>query len=87
MLKAKILVVDDNDGIRAALKILLMRYFAEVELIASPKELRSVVLRFKPDVVLLDIFNSLGMPTSTAVSMVFELLGASFCIPQAFPFI
>lgn len=55
MTKAQILVVDDNDGIRAALKILLMRYFAEVELIASPKELRSVVLRFKPDVVLLDM--------------------------------
>lgn len=32
------------------------------------------------DVVLLDIFNSLGMPTSTTVSMVFELLGASFAI-------
>ena len=30
------------------------------------------------DVVLLDIFNSLGMPTSTTVSMVFELLGATF---------
>lgn len=55
MLKAKILVVDDNDGIRAALKILLMRHFAEVELIASPKELRSVVMCFKPDVVLLDM--------------------------------
>lgn len=55
MTKARILVVDDNDGIRAALKILLMRHFAEVELIASPKELRSVVMRFKPDVVLLDM--------------------------------
>lgn len=55
MTKAQILVVDDNDGIRAALKILLMRHFAEVELIASPKELRSVVMRFKPDVVLLDM--------------------------------
>lgn len=32
------------------------------------------------DVVLLDIFNSLGMPTSTTVSMVFELLGASVAI-------
>ena len=30
------------------------------------------------DIVLLDIFNSFGMPTSTTVSMVFELLGASF---------
>ena len=31
------------------------------------------------DVILLDIFNTLGLPTSTTVSMVFELLGAS-CI-------
>ena len=30
------------------------------------------------DVVLLDVFNSLGMPTSTTVSMVFELLGGTF---------
>src|SRR5574344_2178911 len=27
------------------------------------------------DIVLLDVFNTLGMPTSTTVSMVFELLG------------
>jgi len=32
------------------------------------------------DVILLDIFNTLGMPTSTTVSMVFELLGGSFAI-------
>ena len=32
------------------------------------------------DVVLLDIFNTLGMPTSTTISMVFELLGGSFAI-------
>ena len=32
------------------------------------------------DVILLDIFNTLGMPTSTTVSMVFELLGASVAI-------
>lgn len=32
------------------------------------------------DVVLLDIFNTLGMPTSTTVSMVFELLGGSFAL-------
>ena len=30
--KAKILVVDDNSGIRAALKLLLQMHFAEVEL-------------------------------------------------------
>ena len=29
------------------------------------------------DIILLDIFNSLGMPTSTTVSIVFELLGAA----------
>lgn len=32
------------------------------------------------DVVLLDLFNSMGMPTSTTVSMVFELLGGTFAI-------
>lgn len=32
------------------------------------------------DVVLLDVFNSLGMPTSTTVSLVFELLGATVAI-------
>jgi phosphate/sulfate permease len=32
------------------------------------------------DVVLLDAFNSMGMPTSTTVSMVFELLGGTFAI-------
>lgn len=30
------------------------------------------------DVVVIDIFNSKGLPTSTTVSMVFELLGATF---------
>ena len=32
------------------------------------------------DVILLDVFNTLGMPTSTTVSMVFELLGGAFAI-------
>jgi phosphate/sulfate permease len=32
------------------------------------------------DVLLLDLFNSLGMPTSTTVSIVFELLGAAVAI-------
>lgn len=32
------------------------------------------------DVIMLDIFNSLGLPTSTTVSLIFELLGASVCI-------
>ena len=32
------------------------------------------------DVIVLDMFNSLGMPTSTTVSLVFELLGGTFII-------
>ena len=29
------------------------------------------------DIILLDIFNSLGMPTSTTISLVFGMLGAT----------
>ena len=32
------------------------------------------------DVLLLDIFNSLGLPTSTTVSIVFSLLGGAVCL-------
>ena len=32
------------------------------------------------DILLLDFFNTLGLPTSTTVSIVFELLGASVCV-------
>ena len=39
MKHGKILVVDDNQGIRNALKLLLTPQFAEVQLIASPKTL------------------------------------------------
>lgn len=38
------------------------------------------------DVIILDVFNTLGMPTSTTVSLVFELLGGTFivaCIKMA----
>ena len=53
--KAKILVVDDNNGIRAALKLLLPLHFSQVELIPSPKELVSKMTDFRPDVVLPDM--------------------------------
>ncbi|NLZ20077.1 MAG: sigma-54-dependent Fis family transcriptional regulator [Bacteroidales bacterium] len=57
--KGKILVVDDNAGIRSALKILLPMYFEEVEAIPSPATLVSTLERFRPDVVLLDMnFNT-----------------------------
>lgn len=32
------------------------------------------------DIILLDFYNTLGLPTSTTVSLIFELLGASFAI-------
>ena len=51
----KILVVDDNAGIRQALKILLPLYFAEVETLPSPVTLVNTLERFRPDVVLLDM--------------------------------
>ena len=47
-------------------------YFSEIMCI-----LLAVMLT---DVVLLDIFNSLGMPTSTTVSLVFELLGGTVAL-------
>ena len=57
--KGKILIVDDNLGIRQALKILLPMHFEEVEAIPSPSTLVSTLERFRPDVVLLDMnFNT-----------------------------
>ena len=57
--KGKILIVDDNAGIRQALKILLPLHFSEVETLPSPVTLVSTLERFKPDVVLLDMnFNT-----------------------------
>ena len=55
----KILVVDDNAGIRSALKILLPMRFEAVEILPSPVQLISVVNDFRPDVILLDMnFNT-----------------------------
>ena len=57
--KGKILIVDDNAGIRQALKILLPLHFAEVETLPSPVTLVGTLERFRPDVVLLDMnFNT-----------------------------
>jgi Response regulator containing CheY-like receiver, AAA-type ATPase, and DNA-binding domains len=55
----RILVVDDNLGIRRALEILLPVHFAEVKTIPSPATLVSSLEQFRPDVVLLDMnFNT-----------------------------
>ncbi len=55
MKHGKILLVDDNRGIRNALGLLLPAHFAQVELIPSPKTLVSTMESFRPDVVLLDM--------------------------------
>jgi DNA-binding NtrC family response regulator len=55
----KILVVDDNQGIRRTLEILLPMHFAEVKTIPSPATLVTTLEQFRPDVVLLDMnFNT-----------------------------
>ncbi len=51
----KILVVDDNLGIRRALEILLPVHFAQVKTIPSPTTIVSTLEQFRPDVVLLDM--------------------------------
>ncbi|MBP5365419.1 MAG: sigma-54-dependent Fis family transcriptional regulator [Bacteroidales bacterium] len=57
--KGRILVVDDNAGIRSTLKILLPQYFETVETIPSPSTLVSTLEKLKPHVVLLDMnFNT-----------------------------
>ena len=57
--KGKILVVDDNAGIRRTLEILLPVHFAQVKAIPSPATLVSALEQFRPDVVLLDMnFNT-----------------------------
>ena len=57
--KGKILIVDDNAGIRQALKILLPVHFSEIETLPSPVTLVNTLERFRPDVVLLDMnFNT-----------------------------
>ena len=59
MKSGKILVVDDNLGIRRALEILLPVHFAEVKTIPSPATLVTSLEQFRPDVVLLDMnFNT-----------------------------
>ena len=59
MKTGKILVVDDNLGIRRALEILLPVHFAEVRTLPSPSTLVSALEQFRPDVVLLDMnFNT-----------------------------
>ena len=61
--KGKILVVDDNAGIRSALGILLPLHFKETELIPSPSGLVSKMAQMQPDVILLDMNFNTGINT------------------------
>ncbi len=57
--QGRILIVDDNAGIRRALEILLPLHFAQVKTIPSPVTLVNTLEQFRPDVVLLDMnFNT-----------------------------
>ncbi|MCH5230290.1 MAG: sigma-54-dependent Fis family transcriptional regulator [Muribaculaceae bacterium] len=51
----RILVVDDNLGVRRTLKVILSPYFEEIHSIGSPTEILSSIAEYKPDVVLLDM--------------------------------
>ena len=51
----RILIVDDNLGVRRTLKVVLSPYFESIHTIGSPTEITSAISEFKPDVVLLDM--------------------------------
>lgn len=55
MKAGKVLVADDNQGIRSSLKLLLPNYFSDVDVISSPNILISRIETFRPDAVLLDM--------------------------------
>ena len=51
----RILIVDDNLGVRRTLKVILTPFFEEIHLISSPIEILQAINEFKPNVVLLDM--------------------------------
>lgn len=80
MNKGKILVVDDNAGIRSALKILLTKHFSQVEMLPSPKELKSVMRNTVPDAVLLDM--NFHTDTNTGNEGLYWLSEIKTCFPS-----
>lgn len=53
--EGRILVVDDNLGIRKTLGLILPRHFEEVKCVQSPDLLPGIIREFRPNVVLLDM--------------------------------
>jgi DNA-binding NtrC family response regulator len=63
MKKGSLLIVDDNQNVLTALRILLERYFETVTLLSSPNRLPSALRTQAPDVVLLDMNFSAAIHT------------------------
>lgn len=63
MKQGRILIVDDNQNVLSALKILLNTYFEEVFLLSSPNTLMTTLREKDPDVILLDMNYSSGINT------------------------
>lgn len=53
--EGRILIVEDNLGVRRTLQLILPQHFESVKSIPSPNELNSALSEFNPDVVLLDM--------------------------------
>ncbi len=63
MKKGHILIIDDNQNVLTALRILLQNYFQTVTLMPSPKQLISQIKSSPPDVILLDMNFTAGINT------------------------
>lgn len=63
MIKAKILVVDDNKEILVALKLLLSEEFSEILTEKNPGLIPGLLSRHKPDVIILDMNFRAGINT------------------------
>ena len=61
--QGKLLIVDDNRGILSAVKLLMDKHFAQVDILSSPNQLISTMRTSEPDVVLLDMNFSAGINT------------------------
>ena len=79
----KVLIVDDERSIVDILRYNLEKNDMTAVCAYDGAEGLRLARECDPDVILLDAFNSLGLPTSTTVSIVFELMGAAFAAARA----
>lgn len=63
MAKGKLLIVDDNQSVLAALQLMLQREFEEIHCLKNPNQLMSTLQKEKIDLVLLDMNFKAGMNT------------------------